>query len=254
MLKIITKITEFCSIKFFKTFIGNNIKLCCMNLWAMVDIGRTKRLSVFRLEFWHRHRSFLYDRQLTAVWLPASAETVPSSVGFSASVFAIHIHLMAGSDPLDWMVLLSGPVLVSYSFWYFFWTREIDTLELILPTVICWRFEPYVFVPGQIPTNPSYEETTIFFLICTGTISAGITYSPDEPYSKNIFHNSRLLSILLVSISIRLLIRLSILSVVSNRPGLRYRCIASTYISNIDTTLNLNFEFLHRFNRFSFFF
>ena len=54
-----------------------------------------------------------------------------------------------------------------------------------------FRFVPYVFEPGRFPVNPSYEETTIFYLLCIGSIVSAIVFAPSPPYSQNIFKNSK---------------------------------------------------------------
>lgn len=49
-----------------------------------------------------------------------------------------------------------------------------------------------MFEAGLFPPNPSYEETTTFWLMCIGTIAAVFVYAPSKPYSKSIFNNCRL--------------------------------------------------------------
>lgn len=52
-----------------------------------------------------------------------------------------------------------------------------------------WRFEPYVFEPGKVPPNPSYEETTIFYLLTLSTIAAAFVFTPSAPYSLHVYSN-----------------------------------------------------------------
>lgn len=51
------------------------------------------------------------------------------------------------------------------------------------------RFEPYVFQPGLMPPNASYEETTLFHLMNIGTMVAAFVFAPNPPYSRNIISN-----------------------------------------------------------------
>jgi hypothetical protein len=56
--------------------------------------------------------------------------------------------------------------------------------------LLIFRFESFVFEPGKHPSNPSYEETTIFYLMCIGAIVGALVFSPSEPYSRSSFSNS----------------------------------------------------------------
>ena len=52
-----------------------------------------------------------------------------------------------------------------------------------------FRFEPYVFVPGRMPPNASYEETTLFHLMNIGSLVAAFVFAPNPPYSRHIYAN-----------------------------------------------------------------
>lgn len=69
-------------------------------------------------------------------------------------------------------------------------TYFIQIMKLIAIIHFC-RFEPFVFEPGKHPPNPCYEETTIFYLMCIGSIVAALVFSPSEPYSRSSFTNSK---------------------------------------------------------------
>lgn len=58
-----------------------------------------------------------------------------------------------------------------------------------------YRFEPYVFERGKYPKNPSYEETTIYMLMCIGCITSAFVFAPSQPYSRNVFTNRKFYSV-----------------------------------------------------------
>ncbi len=51
------------------------------------------------------------------------------------------------------------------------------------------RFEPYEFVAGLWPPNPSYQQTSIFLLSCSAATIAAIVFSKSAPYRRPLFTN-----------------------------------------------------------------
>ena len=62
-----------------------------------------------------------------------------------------------------------------------------------------FRFEPYEFVAGLFPPNPSYEQTSIFLLSCSAATIAAIVFSKSAPYRKPLYTNGNTLAYALLS-------------------------------------------------------
>jgi len=88
---------------------------------------------------------------------------------------------------------------VSFLFW--------QTLVLLVGWFYClgqpW-FEEFHFVSGKMPPNPCYQETTMYHLLCIGTITSAVVFAPGPPYSRSVFTN-RLFAVWSVAITILVL-------------------------------------------------
>ena len=140
------------------------------------------------LECFRSLRLVAHHRRITCIGGDPSAIYGPSCLCFH------YLHSYCGRQPSFWLdgfIATINPGLLPLKYLF----REFQTITVTFNVIISTRFEPYVFEPGRVPTNPCYEETTIFFLICIGTIVTVFVYAPDEPYSKRFYNNSQFSSL-----------------------------------------------------------
>lgn len=108
-------------------------------------------------------------------------------MGVLAALFFLYFSLVADYYFARRLVLLSSSTLVRETKLASLCQMKIHQFNL--PFYI--RFEPYVFETGKKPPNPSYEETTLFYLMTIGSIVAAFVFCPSQPYSRNGYSTSK---------------------------------------------------------------
>jgi len=172
-----------------------------MNISSVLPLireGRTTLESAFgTFQFATAMSLFLF----VGVLMLYSISTKPSDFQyyiFDIGIITVPFFTLGNSPPSDFLhprkpfQNLWGFLPIFSLFTFVMW----QAVALFFGWFYChaqYWFVPYVFEAGVSPTSPSYEETTIYWLMCIGSITAVFVYAPSEPYSKNIFRNYILL-------------------------------------------------------------